>query len=361
MAGNLLTNLISDFGHAINAPVLFNWDTNAARQDAWDGRTDKRSLDSVAARNSGLTNTALSQEVQDNLWNTGQLKATPVNGIDQNAVYDPYNPYGGGGATVDPYAAQRAAQKAQLQSQLGNLDKQQEIGLGNIGNSFNLGANRLDEQNAVAKRNYEQQGQNNQQNYLQTRNGIMQNSRATNNALQRLLGMNGAGFSSAATEQAPYATALQASTDLSGAQRTYGQNQQTLDTNWGDTQRSYKNSMDDLNNQRYQQENSLRSSIAQTRASLLDRLQQADGTTAYQNQINDLMNQITGLGNQYANPVMRTGDVSFNASPLSQYSLGKFGISAPSQDGGAQSSIDPTFQNLITGAQKRDEFGNPIF
>lgn len=266
---------------------------------------------------------------------------------------------GGGGGAYDAAAAQASAsasQRAQLQAQIDQLDAQQGVGLGNIGNSYNLGANRLDQQNAVAKRNYDTQVGMNGQNYSTTRNGIATNTRATSNALQRLLGMNGSGYSSASFEQVPYAAGLQGSQNLSSAQQTYGNNMAALDTNWQDTQRSYSNSLEDLGRQKFQQENSLKSSIAQSRANLLSQLQGADGTSQYQGQINDLLGQITGLSNQFANPVMRTSDISYAAPDLGQYSLTRNGIQ--SQNGGAQSELLPAFSNLLN--QERDEFGNPI-
>lgn len=269
------------------------------------------------------------------------------------AAPDPYAQYGGYAGYQQYQATQ--AQKAQLQTQLNQLDPQQNIGLQNIGNSYNLSANRLDQQNAEAHRNYDTQVAQNGQNYASTRNGINSNMFATNNSLQRLLGLNGSGYSSAAFEQVPYAVALQGSQNLNQAQQTYAKNGSSLDTSWQDTQRSYKNSFDDLNNQRYQQENGLKSSIAQTRANLLSQLQSADGSTAHQGQINDLLSQITNYGNQYASPVIRTADLSFAAPNLGDYTLGQ-NPNIQNNVGGT-SDVSPSFLNVLT--QKRDAFGNP--
>lgn len=281
-------------------------------------------------------------------------------------------------ATGDPNTAAFYDDQAnQLGGQLPNLDRQQDVGLQNIINSYNLGANRLDEQKGVAQRNYDTSTQQNTRNYLNSRNGIMSNTRATANALQRLLGINGSGFSSAAQEQAPYAAGLQGSQNLSQAQNTFGNNAQSLDTNWQDTQRGYTNAFEDLGRQKYQQENSLRASIAQTRANLLDKISQAkvnaglargqsygqavSARAPYQQQVNDLLSQITGLGSQFANPVMRTQDVSFKAPDMGQYSLGNFSAPTTQLQGGAQSDLQPTFLGLLTGQQKqRDQYGNLI-
>jgi hypothetical protein len=103
----------------------------------------------------------------------------------------------------------------------------------------------------------------------------MSNTRATSNALQRLLGLNGAGNSSAALEQAPYAAGLQGNQNLNAAQQNYSTNTTRLKTSKEDADRGFKNAYEDLDTQKYGQENSLRSTIAQTRAGLLDKIAQA--------------------------------------------------------------------------------------
>lgn len=278
------------------------------------------------------------------------------------------------GAGGDPNtAAYYNDQASQLQKTIGGLDAQQGIGLGNLQNSYNTQANRLDQQKAAAQRDYDSSAQQNTQGYLNNRNSIINNTRATSSALQRLLGMAGSGNSSAAYEQAPYAAGLQGSTQLRGAQQTYGNNSSALDTNWQDTQRGYSNAFDDLNNQKYQQENSLRSSIAQTRANLLNQIasanvnaglangqnyQQAQAARApYQSQIDDLMSQITNLGSQFANPVLRTSDVKYASPSLNPFLASKQAPIAANagMDTGA---IEPTFLGLLAG--KRDNYGNML-
>jgi hypothetical protein len=299
-----------------------------------------------------------------NAWNAGQQA--------------PLNTGTAAAKTSDPdTAAYYNDQANQLQGQMGQLDPQLNVGLGNISSSYNLQGNRIDEQNATAKRNYDTSTAQNDQSYSQNRNGIMQNTRANATALQRLLGMNGSGNSSASYEQAPYAAALQGSTQLNSAQQTYGNNQTGLENNWQDTQRSYKNAWDDLNTQKYQQENSLRSSIAQTKASLLDKIGQAKtnagmalgqsfataaaARTPYQDQVNNLLSSITQLGSQYANPVLKAQDVNFATPNLSNWYLnsGQSQAAAPQQQsGGAASDVNPTFLGLL--GQQRDQYGNLI-
>lgn len=284
----------------------------------------------------------------------------------------------GGGAAAAPAsdpatAAYYQQQIDQLNSQNGRLDSQLNTGLANLSNSYNTQSNRLNDQKGIAQRNYNDQTQQNMQGYSNTRNGIMSNTRSTANALQRLLGMNGAGNSSAALEQAPYAAGLQGSTNLNQAQQSYNTNTNALTHSWEDTQKQYSNAFDDLNNQKYSQENSLRSSIAQTRANLLDQIASAGvnkslalgqnyaqaqaARTPYQQQINSLLDSIAGLGNQYANPVLKAGDVNFSAPTLGQYSLGQQ-AQINNQTGGA-GDLNPSFISLLTGNQ-RDKNSNSL-
>lgn len=282
----------------------------------------------------------------------------------------------GGSSTVNPqYAAYYQDTINQLQPQLGQLDNQQAIGMQNILNSYNLAQNRANQQQAADQRNYQTQLGQNQQSYANNRNAILQNTMMQNNALQRLLGLAGSGNSSASYEQAPYAAALQGSQQLYGAQNTFGQNQQSLNTNWQDYMRNFGNSMADLDTQKFQQQQNLQSSIAQTRANLLNQIAQAnvykqvaqgqDYNTAlaarqpFQSQINDLLGQITQLGNQWQNPQMATGPVTYAAPALNDFTLSQGPAATSTADAsGDNGTVLPTFLNILQ--PKRDQSGQLV-
>lgn len=307
--------------------------------------------------NMGLINPNQNSQLYQNWVNARQPKAPDIGGGQI-----------GDAATAGYYDDQTRA----LEGQLGRLDGQLATGLGNITSSYNKGLNRLDQQRAVAERDYGTNKKQNVTGYLDNRNGIMQNTRSQSNALQRLLGLSGSGYSSAALEAAPYAAALQGSQSLNKAQGTYRDNESALATAWDDTMRSYDNSREDLKDQKYQQENSLRASIAQTRAGLLDQISQgkiqagmargqdyasaAAGRGDYQRQIDSLLDQITGLGKLYSSPVLRAGNISYSAPDQGQFTLDKF--AAPTNLSGGASDLSPTFLGLLTG--RRDEYGNPV-
>lgn len=258
--------------------------------------------------------------------------------------------YGGGSTSYTP---QQQAGISSLQGQLDNLDPQQQVGMQNIDNSYNLSANRLDQSKGVAQRNYDTSTQQNSQSYANNRRGIISRTGANANALQRLLGINGSGNSSAAYELAPYAAGLQGSQDLGQAQQVYANNGSSLDTGWQDYLRNYGNAFEDLNNQKYQQQNGLKSSISQARANLLSGIDQARGTNYNQDAISSLLDQMTQLGQQYASPVLREQNISYAAPNLSNYTMNKGGAQT---QGGAASEVDPTFLSLLAG--QRDQYGN---
>lgn len=337
--------------------------------------SDGLTIQQQSSNDGGLSTST--PQLFDTVTYNNDYQQTPSGGFVQQ---QPQYYYQDGTSAASAAAAKAAADTAafygnqinQLNSQLPNLDQQQNIGLQNIGSSYNKTLNRLDEQKGLARRNYDMSTQRNTKNYVNTRGGIMDNVRSSANALQRLLGMAGSGNSSAAYDMAPYAAGRMGTKNLGQAQETFGNNAQSLDLSWGDTQRQYSNQFEDLNQQKYQQENSLKSSIASTRASLLEKIAAATGQQKlaggasyaqaqasmdpYQQQVNSLLGQITQLGSQYANPIMRAGDVAFNAPTMSQYSLGNGRQAA--QTGGAASEVDPTFLNILGG--QRDEYGNLI-
>lgn len=284
--------------------------------------------------------------------------------------------------TQDPQAAARQqygdpsqydSQIQGYQGELGGLDTQQNIRLQNLADQYQQGQNNLNDSNALNQRNYNQGVQQNTQSYTQNRTGIMNTTRSNANALQRLLGMNGAGNSSAALEQAPYAAALQGSVDLSGAQKAYGQNEQSLNTNWQDQTRKFKDAQDSLNAQNYQGQNSVRSGIAQQRATLLNSIADASvnknlangltgqaalaGRNQYMPQIQQLQNQITQYGRSNPTPILATPAINTTPTSLTDYIQGKSAQVTDGTPGGA--AIDPTFLSVLNG-QKRDKYGNPI-
>jgi hypothetical protein len=92
-------NTVSDIGRSFNAPVLFNWDTNAARDDVMSGKGN-RSNTSAAAVN--ISNQLNQQRGNTGFTNGGdRYMSIDGNGMGASGVlgasasYDPYAAYGG--------------------------------------------------------------------------------------------------------------------------------------------------------------------------------------------------------------------------------------------------------------------------
>jgi hypothetical protein len=288
--------------------------------------------------------------------------------------------YANGGSAGSAQDVQNAADTAayyqsqidNLNGQNGRLDSQLNTGLDNYQNSYNQAKGRLDQQKGFAEQNFNTQTQDNKSQYSRNRSAIQSQTANRANALQRLLGIAGAGNSSAAYEQAPYAAGIQGTRQLDDAQQAYGTNGRNLDMSWQRTLADYNNNSTDLNDKLHNGQNALRSSINQTRASLLGQIQglgqqrdMAQGSSyqtarnnqaGYQAQINSLLDSIAGLGRQ--NTTVSTGDVNFAAPDMQQYFLnqGKTGTVQAGNPG--TSDVNPIFAPLLN--QQRDEFGNLI-
>lgn len=294
---------------------------------------------------------------------TGGSDTVNLGSSNNSALLSDLNSYGA--TQINNPVAQAAASNPnqgtidQIQGQLGQLDTQQGIGLNNLQNSYQSSMNQLNQQHDLAQNQFNTSQHQNTQNYVNNRNNIITNTNAQMNALQRLLGLNGAGNSSAAYDLVPYAASQYGSQGLNQAQQTYGQNGANLQNAWDQTQLNYNNDQSNLGQQLYAGQNNLKSGIAQTRANLLSELGQLQGDTSkYTGPINDLLSQITQLSNQYANPVLNTPTLSFTPASLADYSLGPQ-TAATNANNPGQSDVNPTFLGMLQG-QQRDPYGNLI-
>jgi len=268
--------------------------------------------------------------------------------------------------------AQYQNQAQALTNQLGQLDATQNVGLGNLQNSYRSADNRLNSEWGVAQRDYTTGKQDTEAGYQSARNAAATQARNKLSALQRLLGISGAGNSSAAQQAVPLAVAQDATQKIAPVQGTYASNRRNQDVNFQDTERNYKNNQQDLVQKLFSQEQALKQQIAQTRQGLLAQIQQANiqkavaGGANYAqaaaaqggitNQINSLLSQITQLGNQYANPVLSTGQVQYKAPELGEYLMGQTaGISQSGLPG--SDSVNPLFVPLLGREEDKNIVG----
>lgn len=140
-------------------------------------------------------------------------------------------------------AAQRAAQAAQQQAAYDTYANQANDALaralkafndarGNIGGQYDTRNNELLSGRDQTQANVDQQRTQNQQSLQSNRNQIRDNASQGLRSLLAALGAQGAGGSSAALYLAPEAVQNMASAQRSGANQTFGENQQSIDTSW---------------------------------------------------------------------------------------------------------------------------------
>lgn len=283
------------------------------------------------------------------------------------------NNLGGGSAgTAQDQADEQAYwadQIANADQQLARLPGQLSTGEQNIEGSYNSAYNRLVGDKETTNRDYTTKRGQTVEDNITAKNNINSSVRNQNTALQRLLGSKGAGTSSAATILAPYAAAKVGNQQRGQVQTAYGRNIQGLDTAWGDYEKDWGESAEDLNTQRTNQKNQLRSGIATTEAGIQEQKAnaavqraQAGGATytaarnaraPYMARIQQLINQIDSLG---TNATFTPKTAAYKAPELASYTYDRF--AAPQ----AGSGVDPglaqgagAYWTLLNGAKKKEQ------
>jgi hypothetical protein len=282
---------------------------------------------------------------------------------------------GGGGGDYTGETQYWADQIGQLQSQLGRIPTQRQIGQQNIINSYNAAYSQLAQQQAQANRDIAQNKQNTINDNISAKNNIDDSVHQNLTGLQRLLASRGAGGGSAYSVLAPYAAATQGNQQRQQVQGTYAKNLQSIDLAQGDTDTKFSNAFGDLTSQRQNKENALNAQLAQTEAGIQQQLAQAAvsrtqaaggnygaaraAEAPYLARINQLLGAIDQAGAQvsfapqavaYTPPKLST----YTYDPTAQAALQNSGV-APGQ----QSQVGPYFSLLAGGQKKEDSPLNP--
>lgn len=298
-----------------------------------------------------------------------QQIADPMKGNDPNSVGNVLGASTSAGTAaaspqVDP-ATIAAYQQGidNVNTHIGQLDNQLNIGNQNIDTGFNSNLNKLTQAKANNQAQYDTTKQQTTQDFVTNKNTIGSNAGSSINSLQRLLGARGAGGSSAAVFNAPQAVLQEAAQQRAGAGQTFGRNNQGLDTNWNSYVQGFNNDVTDLGNQRDNQRHGLRAQIDTTRASLLNSLATLTGQkTAAQggnavaasqpflDQANTLGAQADQLGLQ--SPVYQVNPTTYQTPSLESYTGGQF---AAPQYGGSNALTDSVspFLSLLLGNNKQ--------
>lgn len=372
MAGNWFSNGISSLGSAFNAPVLFDWDTDAARADYVSdtknkylaGGDTKRSSSSAAAQAWESDHPTVERmPVYANSAIPGAISPAP------SGVLGGYGggAGGGGGASAAPRPDAEAVAYwndniGSLQRLLDSTNTQRGQGVENINNSFNRNLDSINGQESRTLRDYgikEQDTQAARQDNLQRISG---QARQGNEGLQRLFQLSGAGVSSASQMVAPNAVARDASGKRASTLNTFGKNMRDIDTARTDAKEQFASSRTDLESQKRQKEQSFIEGILNLQNDLNSKLSNAvtqrgiaqGGTYSglagaraqYDGAIRDNQSKIDGLFNQYKDPAFNVRAVNARVPNLAQYTADPTAIDLAQQNPGIPEELLPYLPGL---------------
>ena len=265
--------------------------------------------------------------------------------------------YGGSGSTsysrgssssYDAEEAQRKAEEEAKKQQMRNIYDQQ---IGDINHNLSSLQGQLDNSLAGVKGEYEQYKNEQQSSYdaeknlndtktLQNRQNLVSNrnditSRASRGlrSLLRVLGAMGAGGGSEALYLAPSIVTKQANREYSNAGNVYRENQQNIDTNWGNYQNQFDNDRKKLEDWYNGQVKAKKQENYEKGQSLLADLATAYGNRAqyggdYSNNINDVYNRIKDYRNKindlgkYTQPKYTGVTAVYKSPDLASYNTG---------------------------------------
>lgn len=267
--------------------------------------------------------------------------------------------YGGGSAASN--AAYWNDQLNALDSQLGRLDTQGNIGRSNIEQGYNSAFNTLTNQKTQNQEDYNTNRTHTIQDNVKAKGAIDEGVHNQLTGLTRLLGSRGAGNSSAALVAAPYAAGLQGNQQRQEVQDTFGRNIGSLDTNWDRTLKGFDSAFGQLLADKANKERALQAGLDATRQQLLGQKQQVRSSlglapdAGISNRIRDLGSQIDQLG---AQQVFTPQTVAYKTPDLAAYTYNP--ASAPvlgaGVDPGQAANVGP-YYTLLGGDNKDKKTG----
>lgn len=236
-----------------------------------------------------------------------------------------------------------------INNNINSQDAQLNNALASLKGEYDTYKNEQESQYKANKNEYDNSTKQNQQSLQTNRNKITNRASAGLRGLLRVLGAMGAGNSSVARYNAPDMVRRQANEEYDNAGQVYAQNQQNLDTDWGNYQNQFENDKKKLEDWYNGQVKAKKQENYEKRQSLLADLVTAFGNRAQYggdygnniadayNRIADYRNKITELG-QYT-PTKYTGITATYDSPdLASYNANNTNLTTSVTDSGAGTS-----------------------
>lgn len=269
----------------------------------------------------------------------------PGNKQAANTSDDVYYYGGGGSSSSGGSSAQEEAIKANMRSiydrqigdinhQIDSLQGQLDSDLAGVKNEYNTYRNEQQSTYNANKNDYDKNTLQNRQNLRTNRNDITDRASTGLRSMLRVLGAMGAGGGSEARYEIPRMVTNQANAEFNNAGQTYAQNQQNLDTDWGNYKNQFENDRKKLEDWYNGQVKSKKQESEQKRLNLLTDLATAYGNRAqyggdYSNNFSDIYNRIAESRNRVTDlgkftPTKYTGMTAvYNAPELSSYDTSK--------------------------------------
>lgn len=316
------------------------------------GRYTPNDVNGIAQELSNNVGNVSYQEIQSRL----AAGAASGGGAAPNQVG--YGGGGGGAAGPDPNEI------AYYEDQISNLNRllqssnvQRDQGLTQIGDSYNKNVGRTNEAQTRTLSGYETKRNDNATARQQGLGQIDTNTRTSYDSLQRLLGLQGAGVSSAAQVLVPHAVSRYGTQQRTGALQTFGRNERDINTAVDDAKLQYKNALDDLLAQKQSKTEDFLRGILNQQSQLNQQLASAQtnlgiarggnyqSTRAarqpYSDAVSSIQGQLDNLFNQYRSPEYNVQPVNPKAVELGKYTVDPLAIRAGQQNPGMDASVLP--------------------
>lgn len=282
--------------------------------------------------------------------NSATSSSSSSSGYDRNAI----NYWNG-------VIGQRENELNGLNGLLGELNKSTD-------SDYNVKRNELQSAYNRSKADYDASTTRNQQQLQTNKNTIADRASQGLRGLLRTLGAMGAGGSSAAMYNAPELVTAQANQERTGANQTFGENQQKLDTNWGNYQIDHENDKKKLEDWKAGQLRENEQKVLNQRNSILSVLadayaQRGSAGAGAGNKINEITGQMKANQNRlselnrFVAPRYDGMRANYNAPTLSSYNTGNSSITTEVSDApqaGMSANIAPTLAMLLGIKDRKD-------
>ena len=240
-------------------------------------------------------------------------------------------------------------QISDINDNINSLDSQLKNTLAGVDNEYQTYKNEQQSSYNANKNDYDNSTLQNKQNLRQDRNDITSRASSGLRGLLRVLGAMGAGGGSEARYEVPEMVTRQANSEMDSAGRVYRQNQQNLDTDWGNYNEQFENDKKKLEDWYSGQVKAKKQENYEKGQSLLADLVTALGNRAqyggdYGSSVDDAYNRIKSYRDQINDlgkftPTQYTGLTSvYKAPDLASYDTGDTKLSTTITDSNTSAS-----------------------